>query len=513
MKLGYGYILEYLSERFTVLSASKDRGSKYAMPVLYQDGERVEPGRIYVVDYQDVNECLTSEDILVVACCNPNREEGGTFSAKCRTICLETPEDGVESLYKTLFDLFCREGFWRESLLSLLLDKKGKALEDFLQASVGQFDGSLLYYPADGWHGCVYAAANDWQSTKIAGLIDENGGQYSKKVDYSGLGKAVDSAAPEMVRITDKFGIGVDILAAAVHGPDGVYMGLILAPVSQAQATQAQVWRMGELRDVLEVFVRLNSFTKGIEVVSKHSFLKLLQTKSFEDIQDVEWLLDTLGFSHAGGYACFAIEVDASSEHEAVSLRQRCAAIESVEVGCTAVESETDIVVLLDTRACKLSPLEYSKKVARCFSDCKMKIGVSVPFSDIALVRSYIKQAKAALDIGLRVNPRRRIHLFSNVVVPYILQHGTKEMPARILCAPGLLELRHKSSSGVDYIATLRAYVKCLYNVSRTAQMLGVHRTSVQYRLSHVERVTHMDLSNSYDCLYLGISLALLDFC
>lgn len=69
----------------------------------------------------------------------------------------------------------------------------------------------------------------------------------------------------------------------------------------------------------------------------------------------------------------------------------------------------------------------------------------------------------------------------------------------------------HDRDHASGLVATLRVYLATGGNVRATAQQLGVHRHTVQYRLQRVRDLTGLNLNDGRDRLTLELALAILD--
>lgn len=515
MELGYSYIKEYLSERFTVLASSKDRDARYSGPLIYRKDKPIEHRCVYVARFEEADARLLGEDVLAIVCYDPARAcfagqgDGERFSKRSRSLCVEIPESDMERLYECLLDLFHQEDKWRDALWLLHFNKDSSSIKDYLDASINLFEGALTYDPAGEWRESIHSTRGDLKSSLLGGFIDEDG-MCSEAIDFSNLEKVIGSHEPAMVKLTDRFGADIDILAISVRGVDGSYLGVLKAPLADSQATQAQLWHISELRDALETFFNATFSTGGSEVVSSHSILRMLLSENIGNARSVKRYLKMYGLPHYGNYICGVIDIGNGDSYKSIPLWRHRATIESADEGCLTVEYDTTILALIDTNRCKLEPEAFFQKVIKYYHIFDMHIGVSFPYCDILLTSKYAQQARAALEMGVEVHPARRVHLFTDVAIFHILRYGTERLPARMLCVPGLVDLQKQSDSGVDYIATLTSYIQNLYNAAVTAKELDIHRSTLQYRLSRISDITRMNLDDPHDRLYLEFSVALL---
>ena len=66
-------------------------------------------------------------------------------------------------------------------------------------------------------------------------------------------------------------------------------------------------------------------------------------------------------------------------------------------------------------------------------------------------------------------------------------------------------------NSGSDLTATLSAYIRCGFNVSKAAKKLNIHRQSMIYRLHRIEDLTGLSLSDPDNIYLLWTALRVLN--
>lgn len=515
MELGYGYIQDCLNGEFGILASSRDRNATYGMPTMYREQKPLDSKRIYVADLKDMQDCMLDEDVLFIVQCDSGSkvldwERYAHAACRARCICVNAHEGGCVRLLEFLLDVFYREAFWNEQLWKLHCKGGGNVLKAYLDASVAFFDDVLVYYPVSGWRSCIYSDPLDKDNTHLPGLIDEDG-LYSEQINYDILGCAIETNTISEVALTDRFGIEFSVLAVSVRGAHDSYEGLLLAPLAKKGATRAQKWHLRSLKHSLEAFLESPAAMNASEDASPYTSLKLLLAGNSSDLHAVKRDFKTFGLSYHGHYVCAVVKLLEGGDCKPIPLRRYCLVVEGMLEGCLAVEDNSEIVMLLDADRCNFESGGILKEFLEYFSMFDMRIGISFPFEDILDLAQYRNQAEAALEVGLEVYPKQRVHFFVDVASYYILLHGTEKMPARMLCVPGISDLDKKSNDGsVDYFATIVTYIENLYNATQTAEILGIHRSTLQYRLDRISEMVHLDLDSPKDRLYLELSLALL---
>ena len=66
-------------------------------------------------------------------------------------------------------------------------------------------------------------------------------------------------------------------------------------------------------------------------------------------------------------------------------------------------------------------------------------------------------------------------------------------------------------AEGTEYIATLRALIQHTFNQMETANALGIHRTTLAYRLRRMQEMTGLDLNDARQVFHVAVSLALME--
>ena len=66
-------------------------------------------------------------------------------------------------------------------------------------------------------------------------------------------------------------------------------------------------------------------------------------------------------------------------------------------------------------------------------------------------------------------------------------------------------------TEGAEYIPTLRALIQHTFNQMETANALGIHRTTLAYRLRRAQELTGMDLTDAKQVFHVAVSLELME--
>lgn len=157
---------------------------------------------------------------------------------------------------------------------------------------------------------------------------------------------------------------------------------------------------------------------------------------------------------------------------------------------------------------------ETAEETMEVFSNMVQRMGyfggVSNPFWNLNQVPDYLRQAGYAAErCGGKKKP---VAGFSGYTLGYMLSACVGEMPLQTLLSEGLLTLLNNDRErGAEYLKTLDVYLKNEMNITRTAECLFIHRSSLIKRLDKIQRLLGNDLSKPNMRLYYRMCLALME--
>lgn len=153
-----------------------------------------------------------------------------------------------------------------------------------------------------------------------------------------------------------------------------------------------------------------------------------------------------------------------------------------------AVLHQEKIVGILRTR----EQTPYSQPLLKSFGDTVSRMGycagLSNPFTRLTQLQDYLRQAVYALE-QIHATTERLI-LFRDYALSCMLEHD-----------------RRKSS---EYFQTLDLFLQNETSITRTAEALFIHRSSLLKRLDKIYRILGSTLTQPDERLYLRICIQLL---
>lgn len=140
------------------------------------------------------------------------------------------------------------------------------------------------------------------------------------------------------------------------------------------------------------------------------------------------------------------------------------------------------------------------------------KAGVSNHFTGTDGFSQYLQQAYDALRVGEQTDPHFWCYYFENYAFKYLLSQCTARYTPMQVAAPALGVLKeYDAAHGTELFQTLWVYLTAWCNATEAARQLYIHRTSLLKRLTRIEDLTELHLTEPDTVLYLLLSYKLLD--
>lgn len=154
-------------------------------------------------------------------------------------------------------------------------------------------------------------------------------------------------------------------------------------------------------------------------------------------------------------------------------------------------------------------PLEQTvHDLTQIFHDSLFIAGISTAFRNFLDFPDYCVQAQAALRIGTKLDYARRVYPFLEFALDYIIYEGWSSLPMSVLLYGGLKDmLMHDYIHQTQYCQTLKSLFDNYMTMSRTGTQLGIHISTLKYRLGRIHEMLGLDLNDTYSKMYLQVVL------
>jgi hypothetical protein len=136
-------------------------------------------------------------------------------------------------------------------------------------------------------------------------------------------------------------------------------------------------------------------------------------------------------------------------------------------------------------------------------------IGIRGGTGSLELVRDACADARYAAEVAGAVASFDGVADWADLGPYAAFQHLERSPDGLERLCPGVSALRNGGNA--MYESTIRAYLDHGANAQKTATALHIHRTTLYWRLTNVERLLNLDLGNGDDRLRLHMALTFAD--
>ena len=510
MKLPASVIMEALDQLGVWTAFSIQPGKTYAFPLQY-DGCFGAPGHVLVVSGEirpgsrgsaSGNCCADQLPVFT----SPRKKEHrmpGLYPDKA------VPSDSIMSC---LFELYDRLDAWEEALDTCGQDIPG--IQRMLEITAACMDGSL---------GLIDVSYNMPAYTK--GMADGLGLQARTGVqrpDDANIASLAED--PQITAIRSVRGVhfyenplgssaeGVSLYRNMFRPGENTYYNRLLFYRESEGYSETDVFMLEALAGKIEkITVHLSTFSLPS---SELAALKKLAVRVTEGDYRYDAAADAALHSagwHRNDRCRFYIFSYMYPERDNGITEYMLRSIEHLIPSSCGEVKDGRILLLHNVTRGKADIRDIRSRLAEFLRENMYKAGVSGLVYSASHRRGAYLEAEAAVRLGTDRDPMFWYYLFEDYRMDYLIRKSAEEIPDELLIMPGLqVLLREDEAKGTQYTETLRVYTEENFNVTRTAQRLFVHRTSLQDRLNRIRERTGLDLDDPETRFDLLFSLRLL---
>jgi len=465
-------------------------------------------GRLYIGDQKEVSSLLEEKQPgkqaeLYLLCLGDFQPPEGCEAA---LICCPLSQcAALYDLWQAAESIMRKYGDWRETLrkASIQFD-----MHQMLAASVPIFSSTLS----------VINAAYQW--IDIAGPVPD-GDLYDAKSGGMPI---------EMVAVVREDRLGTHELREPYIAPDPFsffvseclcynlfisdqYYGRIIAYKNEPghrylKSEHKLMSILGETIQALLDSTNIDTYT----LYPDNASLYLVLEKMFRgEATDKENLLRFLPQNHKGDEVAYEVGYLSFNQEETPAKTSQYYAqyinshFENIYAVCL-----DNAVALLFIREARSQAVEITKPLSAFVRDNILRLGLSLPFSELDYLSDYLRQAEMALAYGSKRDEMKWIHFFSDYLLEYFYDPLYKLNP-RTLCAEEVLKLQaYDRTHNTNYYETLKAYIDFQLNAIKTAKALYIHHATMVYRLKRIQEISQIDFSSNLKLIQIALSFRIL---
>ena len=156
---------------------------------------------------------------------------------------------------------------------------------------------------------------------------------------------------------------------------------------------------------------------------------------------------------------------------------------------------------------------EFMDRLSDILKGKTVSAGISRPTDRLEYIADFNVQARKASEIGCMVEPERQLHTFDNLCIYYALELACKDMNPDQFIHHGLVILQnYDDAHDTNLVESLRIYLAHNQSIGEAAAALFIHRNTMNYRISKIVELTHLDLKDPRVVEHLLFSFSVFRF-
>lgn len=171
-------------------------------------------------------------------------------------------------------------------------------------------------------------------------------------------------------------------------------------------------------------------------------------------------------------------------------------------------------LILLVSRPPKATFTDFElKALTQLLSENRIIAGISRSFPDIRDLKEFYIQAQKAAEMGTRLGIEKSLYFYDDFSDYYLVDAAAEHHDLRKLCSPLLYRLiEYDVQNNSDLVQSLITYLACGNNLAETARALGIHRNSMDYRITKIEDSFNISIDDPTVTFSLNSSVRILQY-
>lgn len=254
------------------------------------------------------------------------------------------------------------------------------------------------------------------------------------------------------------------------------------------------------LLDYMEKFVR-HLFQMGHYILlEKPRYLKNILHKIISseivEIQQLCKVLEDSGWNVSDSFFCACLFTDAR-DIKTNAIKITCQSLELHFPKACIFNYFDNIIIIVNISQNPESLHTFSSEISVFLREGLFKAGISSVGNDFLKLRNYYLQAVVAYEIGSQKNSSFWQFKFDDYVLDYIFTKATSEFPVDMISSGELLILKqYDKNHQTEFYQTLKIYLENNLNLTKTSNILEIHRTTLLYRLERIKYLVNINFED-----------------
>lgn len=254
----------------------------------------------------------------------------------------------------------------------------------------------------------------------------------------------------------------------------------------------------GFLLEYLKDLIYRRVFRENRQHAEKYSQLKNMLTGRLQG-QSLEpgalnYFLKQQRWGREDGF--YLLKVQMSEEDVAADMQRYVInLIEKVIKGCIPLQLGSDLYFIFNEKKTE-DFKEKLESVKEKLIKNKLNSSISYRFPDIINIYEQACLTTEAIRLGTRIDREKYFYPYNQYRIAHIMDILAEKIDLKLLCNPEILHLHENDKDGI-LMQSFYVYMKENMSLSKAAEILNIHKSTLGYRLLKVEKMVTLNLNDS----------------
>lgn len=167
--------------------------------------------------------------------------------------------------------------------------------------------------------------------------------------------------------------------------------------------------------------------------------------------------------------------------------------------------------------------ISRSKKISQQDNDIKnlkeflkanrLFCGLSRCFEDIADIQEYYQQALESIMLGTYMERDESFFAYEDYAIFHLFKLRSNHNNLKRFCHSSVFTLiKHDQTNRTNFVECLHKYLLNEKKQIETAAALGIHRSTLAYRINNIEKIMGINLNDIDTAFHILLSFKILEF-
>ena len=324
------------------------------------------------------------------------------------------------------------------------------------------------------------------------------------------LGYRMSSEQKLPVIINDSFMEGSRMIKTLFH--KGEHVGTVVSPAYFKEFSEDDVDVMEILSGFIYNILTSENYPLRCGEHSLESMLfRLLRGSQFPDFM-IDEIYDQMHWDKDIYHLIVDIFPRSGKKRDDIAVSEMMDAFRSIHhCQCVFIDMHIVCFIHVSKKDIYLSP--DKTPFTKLLEDNNLIAGVSSPFHDLNLTERYSRQALAMAELATVLNREDIYYHYDKLACYHMMKLADSAVPLMQFCHNRILELNeYDINHNTDFTGTLLVYLEFSRSISKTAEILFIHKNTVTYRINKCFEILGTKIEDNDELFSFLFSLRILDY-